>query len=385
MVFSGFTRFFMKIYSYIHIDKKSPLPIYQQLIRALESFCRDSSAGTAIPSERELSEQLSISRTILRKALKECVENGILVKSWGKGIFVAEKPRKRVLVIGVASYDYTNPGIYIMPGVEKRAQELEVTLERIPTNFLYNKEESFVTALLEREKFSGILITDYCCGFEEGALAALRKTAIPIYWPHMGLNGALTSPFHCGYIDSRKAFCSALTSLRDAGCRRIATLTVPRKHSEFLRGYTQEEFQRLQESLGLEWDPALIFSSSHDPGEIARVLDSFFEKGSTPFDGLLCFSDFFAIHAMDHLKRKGIRIPEEVAVMGYCGYPGGEFMDPPLSTVDYHYFRIGYEALDKLFLLAETRPADVQKFEGCFTNTMRGTLPAAMKGKMVCA
>ena len=88
---------------------------------------------------------------------------------------------------------------------------------------------------------------------------------------------------------------------------------------------------------------------------------------------------------MDHLKRKGIRIPEEVAVMGYCGYPGGEFMDPPLSTVDYHYFRIGYEALDKLFFLAETRPADVQKFEGCFTNTMRGTLPAAMKGKMVCA
>lgn len=256
----------MKIYSYIHIDKKSPLPIYQQLVKAMEEFCRDTPGGTPIPSERELSEQLSISRTILRKALKQCVENGMLVKSWGKGIFVAEKARKRVLVIGVASYDYTNPGIYIMPGVEKRAQELNVTLERIPTNFLYNKEESFVTSLLEREKFSGILITDYCCGFEEGALTALLKSSTAVYWPHMGLESALTSPFHCGYIDSRKAFFSALTALRDAGCRRIATLTVPRKHFEFLRGYTLEEFQLLQESLNLEWDPSLIFSCTHDPG-----------------------------------------------------------------------------------------------------------------------
>lgn len=47
-------------------------------------------AGEQLPSERDLSESLSVSRTIIREALSVLVAEGVIVKKAGRGIFVAE-------------------------------------------------------------------------------------------------------------------------------------------------------------------------------------------------------------------------------------------------------------------------------------------------------
>ena len=41
-------------------------------------------------------------------------------------------------------------------------------------------------------------------------------------------------------------------------------------------------------------------------------------------------------------------MPERLSVMGYCGYPGGRFLTPPLSTVDLHYDAIGRKVVEVL-------------------------------------
>lgn len=377
----------MDIYRFLAIDKTSPVPIYQQLVKALEKYCRQCEEFSPLPSERDLCEKLSISRTILRKALSECVEKGILVKSWGKGIFVAEKRQRRVLVTMTSVTDYVNPCIYILPGVEKRAAELGITLETIPANFLYNKDGSFVTELLEREKFDGVLFLDYACPFEEGAKSALLKSQIPVYFPHVGVEYGENSPFHCGYVDSRKAFREAMTLLAEQNCKNILTLAASpsrEKSNEWLRGYAPDAFLDLQRTLGLPGDREMILSCRHDAQSIASALDDFMASGRT-FDGILCFSDFYAIHAMDHLKRCRIRVPEDVPVMGYCGYPGGEFMDPSLSTMDYHYFQLGYEALDILLKLPPVSSGKICRNITSYTTVIRGSLRPMTKGKDLCA
>ena len=61
---------------------------------------------------------------------------------------------------------------------------------------------------------------------------------------------------------------------------------------------------------------------------------------------VLCYSDFYAIEVIRELRERGLRIPEDISVMGFCGYPGGEFTLPALSTMDLCYDTVGVMAAE---------------------------------------
>jgi DNA-binding FadR family transcriptional regulator len=63
-------------------------------------------AGEQLPSERELSESLSVSRNIVREALSVLVAEGLIVKQPGRGIFVTEFDRDAVAPQIAVSVDY---------------------------------------------------------------------------------------------------------------------------------------------------------------------------------------------------------------------------------------------------------------------------------------
>ena len=58
--------------------------------------------------------------------------------------------------------------------------------------------------------------------------------------------------------------------------------------------------------------------------------------------------DFYAMEVMACLQEKGIRVPEDIAVMGYCGYPGATWLEPSLSTIDLNYAGIGRASVELL-------------------------------------
>jgi GntR family transcriptional regulator len=85
------------------LDESSPTPLYLQLQRLIQEAVHAGRlrADEALPSERELSKQLNISRVTVRKALAGLVEKGILVQRWGSGTFIApavqvEQPLSRL-------------------------------------------------------------------------------------------------------------------------------------------------------------------------------------------------------------------------------------------------------------------------------------------------
>ena len=55
------------------------------------------------------------------------------------------------------------------------------------------------------------------------------------------------------------------------------------------------------------------------------------------------------------LKQWGVRIPEQIAVMGFSGYSAAALQSPPLSTVDFGYARTGAMAVDMLRRNSEWR------------------------------
>jgi GntR family transcriptional repressor for pyruvate dehydrogenase complex len=66
----------------------------------------DLKPGEQLPSERELSESLSVSRNIVREALSVLVAEGLIVKQPGRGIFVTEFDRESVAPQIAVSVDY---------------------------------------------------------------------------------------------------------------------------------------------------------------------------------------------------------------------------------------------------------------------------------------
>lgn len=75
----------------MQINKKSPIPVYYQLRNLILKKIQDGEygAGALIPSERELSDSLNISRMTVRQALSQLVVEGVLFREKGKGTFVS--------------------------------------------------------------------------------------------------------------------------------------------------------------------------------------------------------------------------------------------------------------------------------------------------------
>jgi GntR family transcriptional regulator len=82
------------------LDKRSPVPLYYQLRTVIEERIDSGEwpPDTLVPSERELCEQFRISRITVRQALAELVRDGRLVRSHGRGTFVAHSQVKKCLL-----------------------------------------------------------------------------------------------------------------------------------------------------------------------------------------------------------------------------------------------------------------------------------------------
>lgn len=78
------------------LDDEHSLPLYQQLQRRLRDAIENRILGPddALPPERDLAEELSVSRITVRKAIDGLVEEGLLVRRQGSGTFVSNRVEK---------------------------------------------------------------------------------------------------------------------------------------------------------------------------------------------------------------------------------------------------------------------------------------------------
>lgn len=97
------------------IQRQSPLPLYEQLKRLLEEDVIKRNGlrpGDLLPSEAQICERYAVSRTVVRQAIGELVNQGRLYRMQGKGTFVAvPKFREQFLHTGIGLFeDLTSSG-----------------------------------------------------------------------------------------------------------------------------------------------------------------------------------------------------------------------------------------------------------------------------------
>ena len=61
-------------------------------------------------------------------------------------------------------------------------------------------------------------------------------------------------------------------------------------------------------------------------------------------DGIFAVNDLTAIAAMQAVKKKGYKIPQDIAIVGFTNSLSSQFTEPALSTVDQQGYKLGEQA-----------------------------------------
>jgi LacI family transcriptional regulator len=136
----------------------------------------------------------------------------------------------------------------------------------------------------------------------------------------------------------------ATNHLIEIGCKRIAHIRGPETSTGVrrLNGYKQALAQAGQRVI----DDYVITEFKGDietKQRGAEAMRQLLSLKPRP-DGLFCFNDPLAMGAINHALDHGIRIPEEIAVIGCGNLHYDDSLRVPLSSIDQHSRRIGEEA-----------------------------------------
>ena len=103
-------------------------------------------------------------------------------------------------------------------------------------------------------------------------------------------------------------------------------------------------------------DPAWLFELS-DGYSLETGMDKLLESGNLP-TAFLCAGDAFAIDAIRCTKAKGLRIPEDVSIIGLDDLLVSQYLDPPLTTVTFQKDLLGQKAMLLLHQIMEGKPCE---------------------------
>ncbi|HWK35242.1 LacI family DNA-binding transcriptional regulator [Sphingomonas sp.] len=119
-----------------------------------------------------------------------------------------------------------------------------------------------------------------------------------------------------------------------------------------------EGFRRSLEARGLPFDPRLNLalvppprsfrvSQSWHADDAHRVASDLLDRGRRP-DAFVVGDDYYALGLYRALRERGIRVPDDVMVMGWGNHPFTRFMDPPLSTLLLPFQEVARRATSRL-------------------------------------
>ena len=140
----------------------------------------------------------------------------------------------------------------------------------------------------------------------------------------------------------------AVTHLLRLGRTRVATITGPQNMTagvDRLTGYLAALRDR-----GVVSDPSLIAEGDFTEAGGYRAMQQLLAHRP---DALFAGSDIMAIGAMRALREASLRVPEDVAVVGFDDVPQSAHSDPPLTTVRQPIYRLGSTSVDSLLDLLE--------------------------------
>jgi DNA-binding LacI/PurR family transcriptional regulator len=211
-------------------------------------------------------------------------------------------------------------------------------------------------------------VGDYLSGFHvDGALlislhsdnplsARLDEAGVPVV--HGGRPHSPEQPApYCVDIDNIGGARMAIRHLLERGCRRVAAITGPLDMNagvERLRGYRE-----VMAAAGLEVDDRLVVQGDFSVEGGAEAMERLLGTGLEP-DAVFAASDMMALGGLRVLRARGLRVPEDVALVGYDDTVMAQHSDPPLTTIHQPTVQMGQEMARLLVDVAIPRTTEAE-------------------------
>ena len=160
-------------------------------------------------------------------------------------------------------------------------------------------------------------------------------------------------------IDNVKAGYEATAHLAAQGCRRIVHITANLGRNVYagrLKGY-----QQALTDYGLTFDPDLLMVNDLSEAAAIRAARQVLNMNPRP-DGIFATNDFLAAVLLQSLKEGGLRVPEDIAIVGFNNDAISRIIQPKLTTINYPGEEVGEQAarslLDQLAGISSARTTD---------------------------
>jgi GntR family transcriptional regulator of arabinose operon len=337
------------------------IPKYRKVYDDLLSSIKTGAyrPGDRLPSEAELGKQYETSRITVAKAVNELQLRGIVSRRAGSGTHVLAPVRSTGHLFGLLIPDLGKTEIFepichgMMQSPLSKAHSL-LWGHAMGDAALQEREAEDLCQQYIEQKVSGVFFAP----LEFTAAKDVVNHRIVSALDHAGVAVMLLDRCYAPYpmrskydlvgIDNRRTGYLITQHLLRLGLRRIVFLAKPLSASTVvarIAGYREALYAYgvgTQEDLARRGDP-------DDPKFVEQMLQS-----CKP-EGIVCANDATAARLMTHLAAKGIRVPEDIRVVGVDDVKYAAMLPTPLTTQHQSCANLGATALRAMLDRLENR------------------------------
>ena len=217
-------------------------------------------------------------------------------------------------------------------------------------------EEKALQMLLDR-RVDGLI-------FVGGQLSEERLAALEGKTPFIVVARELpTLPNNCLYVNNFAAAYEATRYLINQGHRQIAHITAPMHYQNAVNDVRQRYdgyVQALQDE-GIEPDPQLLVEGNLLQQSGVLAIETLLMRGR-PFSAIFAANDQMAFGARLGLYRRGIRVPDDVSLVGFDDEPSSAYFIPPLTTARQPAVALGQTAAQAILDMINKKSVELPVF-----------------------
>jgi len=241
-----------------------------------------------------------------------------------------------LLVSDLQPYDYSNMAIGMITGVYEACAEYGCEFILLATDVERQSKQNFLQ-LCRKKNIDGIVAT----GLRTNDIyyKDIIKGDIPSVLMDINTSGKNLCSVS---IDNVKASDDAVKYLIESGHRHIGMI-----NGEHVAGVSKERFLGYEKALkesNIDLKKEYIKYSDFNEQKAYEDVISLM-KGNKEITALFCASDLMAIGAIKAVEELGLRIPEDISVIGFDDIPVSKYISGGLTTIRQDPYKMGHLAV----------------------------------------
>lgn len=305
--------------------------------------------GDRIPSENEMMDRFQVSRQTVRRALELLTEEGVVEGRRGSGTYVSVNTRRytgkevriEVMLTFVDTYIFPS----MVRGIESVLSREGCTLQITVTDNAVEKERMLLKELLRTKSVDGVIA--------ETVKSALPNPNLELYreLERMGIPVLFVNSFYRELdiphvsLDDRRAGYLAAKHLAECGHTMIGGIFKADDGQGHLRyaGYTDALMEREIKVRGGQ----VIWIDSDEIKDMEEESVKFLKR-LKDCTACVCYNDEIACKLVNILRRAGMRVPQDMSVVGIDNSGMAGFCAVPLTSVRNPVEELGRAAAEQI-------------------------------------